>query len=150
MSAAERDRMNLIREAEMVLSNVESLADSPLRTPVQADVPVSSRSSIELDQVHPVLLECAELLVKKSQDYGSSMTDYSKTTYMPFGHHSYIHMLHTKMGRIRSVAGVDRDRKQDVNFESLRDSVLDLINYAAFYGAWLQESEKTDVEERAR
>lgn len=92
--------------------------------------------------MHPVLVEAAQLLIKKSLDYGSAMDDYSKATYMPFGHHSYIHMLHTKLGRIRSVSGVDghgKDRK--VNFESLRDSVIDLINYGAFYAAWLDEQE---------
>ena len=156
MTYAERNRQRLILQAESVLTDVELHADSPMRVPFQleyantaGEVHETEESSIELDHVHPVLLECARLLVKKSQDYGSSLTDYSKGQYMPFGHYSYIHMMHTKMSRIRAIA-IDRDRGQNVNFESLRDSVLDLINYAAFYGAWLKELEKTDVEEHSR
>ena len=154
MTSAERDRQRLIFQAESVLADVELNADSPMRVPIQVEyaskageeweVSGAEESSIKLDQVHPVLLECAQLLVKKAQDYGSSMTDYSKSEYMPFGHYSYIHMLHTKLSRIRSIA-LESDPERKTNFESLRDSVIDLINYAAFYAAWLDEQETTSV-----
>ena len=42
-------------------------------------------------------------------------------------------MIHTKYLRIRSVAG-----QEEANFESLEDSLIDMINYCAMYGAWLE------------
>ena len=41
-------------------------------------------------------------------------------------------MLWTKMLRIRSVA-----EQEDQNFESLEDSLLDMINYSAMYAAYI-------------
>ena len=43
-------------------------------------------------------------------------------------------MLHTKIKRLESLA-FENDKP---NFESSYDSVLDLINYASFYGAYLK------------
>ena len=82
-----------------------------------------------------VLEAAADLKLKKSQDYQGSQ--FTEEDYFPFGHHSYIHMLHTKMLRIRSVAEQDT-----TNFESLYDSLIDMINYAAMYGAWVKNNEQ--------
>lgn len=78
-----------------------------------------------------ILKRAQELKAKKEGDYLSS--DIAETDYFPFGHGSYIQMLHTKMLRIRSVAG-----KETVNNESLADSLVDMINYAAMYAAWVE------------
>ncbi len=143
MSSADRRRMSLILEAEIVLTEVELHADSPMRTPIQveySDVGVKE-PSIKLDEIHPVLLECAQLLNRKGQDYGNQ--DHAKKRYHPLGHHSYIQMMHNKMTRIRHTA-LELKPGQTLNFDSVKDSVLDLINYSAFYGAWLKELEKTN------
>ena len=89
---------------------------------------------------HPILEQCDELLRRKSEDYqgGLGESNFSKSEYHPFGHKSYQQMLHTKLTRIKSVSE-KMERGEVVNFESLKDSVMDLINYAAFYGAWLDE-----------
>ena len=82
-----------------------------------------------------ILEKAAALKQQKSKDYQGSQ--FTEADYFPFGHLSYIHMLHTKMLRIRSVA-----EQKETNFESLSDSLLDIINYAAMYAAWVENNEK--------
>tara|TARA_R110002167_G_scaffold295547_1_gene500073 strand:- start:29 stop:355 length:327 start_codon:yes stop_codon:yes gene_type:complete len=80
--------------------------------------------------------EAIELKRKKSADYqGGILTE---EQYFPFGYESYMHMVLTKVNRIRSV--MERDNKSDVNFESAEDSVIDLVNYAAMMGAWMRNN----------
>ena len=81
-----------------------------------------------------ILEQAAELKRRKSQDYQGSQ--FTEQDYFPFGHLSYIHMMHTKMLRIRSVAEQD-----NTNFESLTDSLIDMINYAAMYAAWVENND---------
>jgi len=81
-----------------------------------------------------ILKDAAELKERKSKDYQGGK--WSEADYFPFGHESYIHMLWTKILRIRNVA-----EAEETNFESLEDSLLDIINYAAMYAAWI-ENEK--------
>lgn len=97
-------------------------------------------TGLELHEIHPALMEAAKLQRKKSEDYGS--VDHAKTDYFPLGDASYYHMLWMKLLRIRNLR-ID-DPKAAV-FEGARDSLLDLINYASFYVAWLdEEREKED------
>lgn len=91
-----------------------------------------------MDKAAEILKEAAELKVKKSKDYQGGM--WKEKDYFPFGSQSYIHMMWTKMLRIRSVA-----EKQDVNFESLEDSLLDMINYSAMYIAFLRDSGESSL-----
>lgn len=86
---------------------------------------------------HPVLEEAIKIQNKKSKDYGA--VDYAKSDYFPFDDKSYLTMLHIKMQRLMNL--VDSNK---TNFESKYDSVIDLINYASFYGAYLlkQKDEK--------
>lgn len=95
-----------------------------------------------LDQVHPQLLKAAALLVKKGEDYGDQ--DFAKSNYHPFGDASYLQMLHNKLERAKTLAGFgpDGERREEPNFDSQRDTVVDLINYAAFYAQWLEERER--------
>lgn len=89
-----------------------------------------------------IMNKAIELKVQKSKDYQGSQ--FTEADYFPFGHKSFIHMLHTKMLRIRSVA----EQQGNQNFESLGDSLIDMINYAAMYAAWVEnESEVKDLEE---
>ncbi len=123
-----------------VTTNAVRSASSHVEIAAPACV-ATEKPLIELDQIHPILLECAVLLNRKGQDYGNQ--DHTKERYHPLGHHSYIQMMHNKMTRIRHTA-LELKPGQTLNFDSVKDSVLDLINYAAFYGAWLEELEKTD------
>ena len=80
-------------------------------------------------KMSPVFKEVTELCIKKSQDYnsGNSQPD-SRANYFPFGLLSYAQMLHTKSQRLNSLAQSDKTP----NNESIRDTLLDMINYATF------------------
>lgn len=80
-------------------------------------------------QMSPVFKEVTEIAIKKSEDYnnGKSCPD-SRAKYFPFGLLSYAQMLHIKSQRLNSL--VQQNKKP--NNESIRDTLLDLINYAAF------------------
>ena len=86
-----------------------------------------------IDVFHPALVRANDILRKKSEDYGT-VGDYAKKRYFPFGHKSYVQMIHTKVQRLIALV----TQEGGPNFESLDDTLLDLINYAAFYSEWLQ------------
>lgn len=100
----------------------------------------------ELAKRGGTLRACAEaqlLCLRKSQDYnqtgGNAGTfNASRDDYFPFGLSSYAQMIHTKSQRLISLA-----KKGDVaaNFESARDTALDLINYASFLADWLERKD---------
>lgn len=82
-----------------------------------------------------IIDQAKALKLRKSEDYQGSQ--FTEEDYFPFGHTSYIHMMHTKMLRIRSVA---EKSAAEVNHESLTDSLIDMINYAAMYAAWIENN----------
>ena len=81
------------------------------------------------EQISPVFKEVTEIAIKKSQDYnnGKDKTQ-SRANYFPFGLLSYAQMIHTKSQRLNSLA----QQTKKPNNESIRDTLLDLINYACF------------------
>lgn len=81
----------------------------------------------------PVAIHVAKLHAKKDGDYGH----WSK--YFPFGHTSFLQMLHMKIERLKNL---NPDTfTGEVNNESVLDSVLDLVNYSNFYAEWLMNPE---------
>lgn len=72
----------------------------------------------------------AQLLVlKKSEDYnGTESPGALRDQYFPFGNLSYMQMIWTKCLRLKNIS-----EKKDINFESLEDTLLDLINYSSFW-----------------
>lgn len=93
---------------------------------------------LQLRGGHPgALAEAALLCIRKSQDYNQSSIDLDphkidRSSYFPFGAVSYAQMLHTKALRFNSLV-LKEMRGQDANFEGLRDTALDMINYAGFF-----------------
>ena len=90
---------------------------------------------------HPgVLAQAALLAAKKSSDYDKGAAGYGdihnvdRTPYFPFGAVSYAQMLHTKSVRFNSIVKKILDGAEP-NFEGLRDTALDIINYAGFFAA---------------
>lgn len=67
----------------------------------------------------------------KSNDYGD------ERVYFPLGHASYTQMLHVKATRLVAL----QQSNQEPNFESIKDTVLDMLNYSFFYLAFLEDSE---------
>ena len=80
--------------------------------------------------MHSVIKEALALQNKKAGDYGDY--DVAQSEYFPYGDESYLTMLHIKLKRL------DNLKNKDAKFESAYDSVLDVINYAAMYGAYLK------------
>lgn len=82
----------------------------------------------------PIAIECAKLHANKNQDYGHW------SGYFPFGHSSFQQMLFMKMQRMMNL---NPDfYKGEVNFEGLRDTVLDMVNYCCFYAEWMGDPSK--------
>lgn len=80
-------------------------------------------------RMSPVFKEVTEIAIKKSQDYNNGNSQpTSRAVYFPFGLLSYAQMLHIKSQRLNSLAQQDKLP----NNESIRDTLLDMINYAAF------------------
>lgn len=82
---------------------------------------------------YTALADAALLYERKSQDYNAGV---SRDTFFPFGLKSYTQMLHTKTQRLVSLCHA----QGAPNFESARDTVLDLINYASFCADWLERT----------
>lgn len=87
---------------------------------------------------HPgALAEAALLCIRKSQDYNNDQRgvdphNVDRSSYFPFGTLSYAQMLHTKAQRFNSLASKQL-LGEAANYEGLRDTALDVINYAGFF-----------------
>lgn len=97
---------------------------------------------ILLDNLPAVFKEVTRVRIAKGEDYnaGPELIDY-----FPFDHKSYAQMVHLKNTRILSLLAV-MDAGKQPNFEGLRDTLIDLINYASFYVEFLDVN-NTDEEE---
>ena len=86
-----------------------------------------------------ILSECAELQDKKGRDYQNAASTVKQADYYNNGVMTIYDTMHGKMLRIKSI---QETMLHDPNFvpnnEALRDSIVDLINYASFYGAYLE------------
>lgn len=108
--------------------------------------PLAEVSSVELLEElarrggHPgAVAEAVLLCAKKSADYNQGMGhddihSVDRSSYFPFGAVSYAQMLHTKTQRFNSLVTKILNGGQP-NFEGLRDTALDIINYAGFFAA---------------
>lgn len=86
-----------------------------------------------------ILHECAELQLKKSNDYQNPNSTIRQADYYPRGFASILDIIHTKVLRMRSVLeAMENDPNYNPNFESLEDSAKDLINYASFAAAFIR------------
>ena len=75
-----------------------------------------------LELVQPAI----EIVAKKHEDYGDDVLGLK--SYFPFGLKSHVQMLHVKTQRLVSLAQDGRVP----NYESLKDTLYDQINYAVF------------------
>jgi hypothetical protein len=80
-----------------------------------------------------VLNECAELQNKKSKDYQNENSRIVQADYYPRGLSSIMDIINAKTLRLWSVLeAMENDPEYQPNFESIEDSLKDLINYASF------------------
>lgn len=85
-----------------------------------------------------VLAECADLQMRKANDYQNPNSTVRQADYYPNGVQSIHDVMHGKMLRMKSVMEAMRSEGYSPNFESLEDSAKDLINYASFFVAYLR------------
>lgn len=91
-----------------------------------------------MESLSPVFMELAELRAKKGQDYNSCV---QLRDYFPLGHLSYFQMVYLKAKRMHSLMDV-MQKGQQPNFEGLRDTLLDAMNYITF---WVEAIDKGEV-----
>lgn len=82
-------------------------------------------------RVPQIFDEAKALLLERGQQYGGNQVN----DYMPFGVLSYVQMVHVKAARLVSITKLDKPKQE------LKDSALDIINYAAFLLAYLEGQE---------
>ncbi len=86
-----------------------------------------------------VLEECANLQLKKSNDYQNPNSNIRQADYYPRGVSSLLDIVHAKTLRMMSVVeAMEHDKDYNPNFESLEDSAKDLINYSSFIAAYIR------------
>ena len=79
------------------------------------------------------LADAGMLCIKKAEDYN---TGFERDQYFPLGLASYATILHMKTQRLLSLC----QKQGEPNFESVRDTALDLINYASFLADWAERN----------
>jgi len=79
-----------------------------------------------------ILKRCTEILEQRGKEYNNGQVTIE--SYFPFGHVSYIQMIHLKSQRLLS-----QIEKKSVNTDVVLDTVFDLINYILFYAKWLED-----------
>ena len=85
-----------------------------------------------------VLKEAEAIQLKKSNDYQNPVSRVRQADYYPRGCATISDIMMGKCLRIQSVLeSMENDPEYVPNFESLRDSALDLINYASFFVAYM-------------
>ena len=80
-----------------------------------------------------VLNECIELMQKKAADYNNPNSSVRQAMYYPDGVKTITDILWAKILRLRSLCESEDTPKN----ESLRDTFLDIVNYASFGAAWI-------------
>lgn len=86
-----------------------------------------------------VLQECAELQIKKGNDYQNPNSRIRQADYYPRGVSTILDIVHAKVLRMQSVIeAMENDPVYDPNFESLEDSAKDLINYGSFITSYIR------------
>jgi hypothetical protein len=86
-----------------------------------------------------VLNECAMLQLKKSNDYQNPNSRIRQADYYPSGVKTILEIMHAKILRAQSVIeAMEYDPQYAPNFESVEDSLKDLINYSSFGVAYIR------------
>jgi hypothetical protein len=96
-------------------------------------------TSESLPESVKVLEECIALQIKKSNDYQNPNSTVVQADYYPSGIKTIHDILHAKMLRAKSVMeAMEHDPNYGQNFESLEDTMKDLINYASFSVSYMR------------
>jgi len=86
-----------------------------------------------------ILQAAAEVQSKKGNDYQNPNSRIRQAMYYPRGCATILDTIAAKVLRMQSVMeAMENDPNYSPNFESLDDSVVDLINYASFFGSYMR------------
>lgn len=138
--APEKKFLNIMKGRRV--TNLEEYYNNGCTVPSETDeegaftaetgiTPSGQEWTVEFMNAMPkAFIEATKLCMKKSQDYNNGQNKpASRKDYFPFGLLSYAQMLHTKTQRLNSLA---QQHGKTPNNESVRDTLIDLINYANF------------------
>jgi len=96
-----------------------------------------------------VLHECADLQLKKANDYQNPNSRIKQADYYPRGIATILDIVYAKVLRMQSVLeAMENDADYEPNFESLEDSSKDLINYSSFMAAYIRGGVDGQSEDR--
>lgn len=84
-----------------------------------------------------ILLEAAELQERKGMDYQNPLSRVRQVDHYPRGVYTILDTINGKMLRMYSVLET-MEAGGNVNFESVEDSAIDMINYASFLVAYMR------------
>ena len=92
------------------------------------------------DEFIAIITPVAELVGRKSGDYGTKIQEVKGwitrlDDYFPFEHRSYVQMIWTKSLRLLNLT----KQAAAPNYESIDDTVDDMIAYLVFYRKYLTE-----------
>lgn len=73
------------------------------------------------------------IVTEKAKDYQGKIQLHD---YFPFGHRSHVQMIHVKSLRLVNLV----EAGSSPRFESIKDTVLDMINYCVFYLDYLERN----------
>ena len=83
-----------------------------------------------------LLAQAGELQERKGKDYQSKASIVKQADYYPNGVNSILDIVNAKMLRTRSVLAM-MEANEAINFESVEDSMFDMINYCSFLVAYM-------------
>jgi len=85
-----------------------------------------------------VLKRAADIQAKKGNDYQNPNSRVRQAMYYPRGCATILDTMQAKVLRMQSVLeAMEQSKDYDPNFESLEDSCIDIINYASFFVAYM-------------
>jgi len=85
-----------------------------------------------------VLQKAAEVQNRKGNDYQNPSSRIQQAMYYPRGCSTLLDTMYAKVLRMQSVLeAMESDPDYNPNFESLEDSCIDIINYASFFAAYM-------------
>lgn len=84
-----------------------------------------------------ILLEAAELQERKGKDYQNPLSRVRQADHYPRGVYTILDTMNGKMLRMYSVLET-MEHGGNINFESVEDSAIDLINYASFLVSYMR------------
>lgn len=80
------------------------------------------KQSTEVEEFEELLAEMLDTFRRKNADYGNSVSD----TFNDFGLVSYVVRIADKYNRLKTLS---KSNNQQVNDESIRDTLMDMANY---------------------